>query len=926
MAEMAVSFARDKLLPLLSDEAKLLWNIPKEFEDIQNELEYIQGSLEKADRMAAEEGDNANKGIKKWVKDLREASFRIEDVIDEHIIYVEHQPHDALGCAALLFECNITHFIESLRRRHQIASEIQQIKSFVQGIKQRGIDYDYLIKPSLEHGSSSYRGSQSVQWHDPRLASRYLDEAEVVGLEDPKDELITWLVEGPAERTIIFVVGMGGLGKTTVAGRVFNNQKVIAHFDCHAWITVSQSYTVEGLLRDLLKKLCKEKKVDPPHDISEMNRDSLIDEVRSHLQRKRYVVIFDDVWSVELWGQIENAMLDTKNGCRILITTRMDGVVDSCMKYPSDKVHKLKPLTQEESMQLFCKKAFRYHNNGHCPEDLKKISSDFVEKCKGLPLAIVAIGSLLSGKEKTPFEWEKIRRSLSSEMNKNPHLIGITKILGFSYDDLPYYLKSCLLYFGVYPEDYEVNSKRLIWQWIAEGFVKEEEGKTLEDTAQQYLSELISRGLVQVSSFTFDGKAKSCRVHDLLRDMILRKSKDLSFCKHISKEDESMPSGMIRRLSVETFSNGLTGSTKSLHTRSLHVFAQKEEELTNNFVQEIPTKYRLLKILDFEGDLTLPGIFVPENWENLAHLKYLNIRHLAMKTEQLPKYICNLRNLETLDIRETNVSKLPKEFCKLKKLRHLLGDNLDLFQLKNGLGGLTSLQTLCDVSIPVDDNDNGVELIRELGKLKQLRNLSLNGVKEEQGSILCFSLNEMTNLEKLNIWSEDEDEIIDLPTISSLPMLRKLCLVGKLRKIPEWVPQLQNLVKLTLENCKLTDDPFKSLQNMPHLLFLDVFYGAYEGESLNFEDGGFQQLRKLSLRGMLNLKSIIIDKGALHSLENLLFWNIPQLKTVPPGIQHLEKLQLLEIYNMADEFYECIAPDGGPLHPIVQHPSLVKIL
>ena len=87
-------------------------------------------------------------------------------------------------------------------------------------------------------------------------------------------------------------------------------------------------------------------------------------------------------------------MLDTKNGCRILITTRMDGVVDSCMKYPSDKVHKLKPLTQEESMQLFCKKAFRYHNNGHCPEDLKKISSDFVEKCKGLPLAIVAIDSL----------------------------------------------------------------------------------------------------------------------------------------------------------------------------------------------------------------------------------------------------------------------------------------------------------------------------------------------------------------------------------------------------------------------------------------------------------------------------------------------------------------------------------------------------
>jgi len=100
-------------------------------------------------------------------------------------------------------------------------------------------------------------------------------------------------------------------------------------------------------------------------------------------------------------------MLDNKNGSRILITTRKKDVIESSMKSPLDKVHELKPLTQEESMQLFSKKAFRCHKNRYCPEDLKKVSSDFVEKCKGLPLAIVAIGSLLFGKEKTPFVWEK---------------------------------------------------------------------------------------------------------------------------------------------------------------------------------------------------------------------------------------------------------------------------------------------------------------------------------------------------------------------------------------------------------------------------------------------------------------------------------------------------------------------------------------
>ncbi|TKY46618.1 Disease resistance protein RPM1 [Spatholobus suberectus] len=591
----------------------------------------------------------------------------------------------------------------------------------------------------------------------------------------------------------------------------------------------------------------------------------------------------------------------------------MDDVVESCKNSPSDKVHKLKPLTQEKSMELFCKKVFQCHN---CPKELKKISSDFVEKCKGLPLAIVAIGGLLSKKEKTPFEWEKIRRSLSSEMDKNPHLIAIKKILGFSYDDLPYYLKSCLLYFGVYPEDYEVKQTRLIRQWIAEGFVKDEEGKTLEDIAQQYLTELIGRSLVQVSSFSIDGKAKSCRVHDLLHDMILRKFKELSFCQHISKEDESMSSGMIRRLSTATISNDLIGSTESLHTRSLLVFAGEEEEaLTNNFVQRIPTKYRLLKVLDFENSSLN---FVPKNWGNLAHLKYLNLRD-SLNLTQLPQFIGKLQNLETLDLRGTSVKEMPEEICKLRKLRHLLVDNdMALFQLKNGLGGMTSLQTLRYVNLTMDD---GVEFIRELGKLKQLRNILLTGVKEEQGSTLCSSINQMTNLEKLSIFPHDY--VIDLPVISSLPMLRNLWLNGKLKKFPEWVPQLQSLVKLSLTASNLTDDPLKSLQSMSHLLFLEL-EDAYEGENLYFQDGGFKQLRELSLQYLLNLKSIIIDKGALRSLEKLQFWRIPELKTVPTGIQHLDKLEVLDIRRMSTEFEQCIAPDGGPEHPVIQHVPLVE--
>ncbi|CAI8596677.1 unnamed protein product [Vicia faba] len=164
-----------------------------------------------------------------------------------------------------------------------------------------------------------------------------------------------------------------------------------------------------------------------------MDRASLTDEVRNYLQQKRYVVVFDDVWSVHFWDDIEFAVLE------------------------------LQPLTQEEYLELFNKKAFKFECDGCCPKALTGIANEIVQKCNGLPLAIVAI------------------------------------------------------------EDYVVRSYRPIHHWIAEGFVKEERGKTLEEVAEGYLTELIHSCLVQVSSLRFNGKVKYCRVHDLIHDMILEK-------------------------------------------------------------------------------------------------------------------------------------------------------------------------------------------------------------------------------------------------------------------------------------------------------------------------------------------------------------------------------------------------------------------
>ncbi|KAK2387035.1 disease resistance protein RPM1 [Trifolium repens] len=889
---MAVSFVLDQLIPLLREEAKLLGGIHKEFEDITKELQSIQAFLKDADKKA--EGENTNEGVKIWVREVREAAFRIEDVIDDYLIQLRQQPVRQQprepGCVTLLRK--IAHSIKILTPRHQIASEIQDIKSSVREIRERRERYQF--QASTEQGSRSFRGSKNAKWHDPRMDALYIDEAEMVGFEEPKNELIGWLLEGRSERAVIVVVGMGGRGKTTLAKKKFDNKKVVGDFDYRVWITVSESYYIEGLLRDMLNELYKQKGNSPPQDTSQMDRGSLISALRNYLQQKRYVFVFDDVWNIHFWNEIENACIDNKMGSKIFITTRNMEVATNCQKSSLVKVHDLQLLSEDQSFELFKKKTFQFDCDGCCPNELKEISLIIAKKCKGLPLAIVTIGGLLSTKEKNVIEWRRFCKNMTLELNKDSNLTGINKILAFSYDDLPFHLKSCLLYFGMYPEDYIVKSKRLIRQWIVEGFVKEESGNTLEEVAEGYLTELIHRSLVQVSSVRIDGKTKSCCVHDLTRAMILEKCEALSFCKHISENGHSSLCGIIRRLSITTYLDVFPTCTENSHVCSLFLFTNESQLLDEDFMRRIFTEYRRLKVLEFEvSQVKFRNTNILQvNLGGLIHLKYLSFKNFSGKSDfELPKSIGMLQNLETLDLRHDLCYKIPKEVSKLRKLQHLLGRNMSLFQLKGDIGGMESLQTLSSVRIgDDDDDDDGIELIKELGKLRQLRKFSLSNVKQVHISTLSSSLNGMQHLENLSLnWIY----CIDLHLNSPPSMLRSLKLSGYLEKFPKWILQLQNLVKLQLANSRLGNDPMMFLENMQNLLSLKVICLAYEGVSLHFHDGGFQNLKELYIRNMAHLNSIVIDKGALQSLKKFELSHTPKLRTDPAGIQHLEKFEVL---------------------------------
>ncbi|CAJ2638719.1 unnamed protein product [Trifolium pratense] len=713
---------------------------------------------------------------------------------------------------------------------------------------------------------------------------------------------------------------MGGLGKTTLSNHVFHNQRVKKHFDYRLFITVSQSYTVKELLIEMVKKFCKDNKKTIPEDLQEMDKQTLIKQVRQYLQLKRYLVLFDDVWKDIFSHDIEHALINNNKGSRIIVTTRIMNVAKSFKKcnFHDVIVLELQPLPENKALELFYNKAFR----GQCPTEFEELSNEIVLKCGGLPLAILVIGGLLSTKPRTTIEWRKVSQNLGIELNLN-----LDKILSLSYDDLPYHLKSCMLYFGIYPEDYTINRKRLTRQWMAEGFVRYEERKTLEDVAEEYLTELIQRSLVNVSRVGFDGKVKSCQVHDVLREVIIKKMEDLSFCHLIHKDNEQVTVGITRRFSIAAVSNNDLINTSNKGIRAIFIF--DKGELPKDFMDGLSKEFKLLKVLDFENSLLNS---IPDNLENLFHLRYLNLSHT--KVTVLPRSIGKLVNLETLDLRQTKVHELPKEIKSLTKLRLLpvyyrkyegqysMLNFTDGLKMQKGIGSLTSLQKLYFLEA-VDHG--GVDLIQELEKLTQLRKLGIKRVGQVHANALCSAIQEMKHLESLNIGAKDKDETLDLNFLSNPPPnLRVLNLKGKLTNLPNWIPNLNCLVKLRLGLSNFEHDPLDSLKKLPYLLRLNLWDDAFAGDSLHFQVGGFPMLKEIDLTRLNKLSSISIDKGALPGLEHFRFKNNPQLKVLPQDLQNLKDLQFLGFAEMPAELVDSIEIDG-PCHGIINHIPFVQI-
>ncbi|XP_028061629.1 disease resistance protein RPM1-like [Camellia sinensis] len=902
MALSAVGLVIGRIVSALENEASLIGGVRDELNQLKLEFASMRSFLEDADKTIAQ-----TEGEKTWVANVRDLAYEVEDIIDEYMYYMNKQK---VYGKLTRFLRQIVYAPKNLWVRQRIATKLQKINSMIKAIPERNRRYGV---DRVGEGSSS---SQDHQRRLPNLgeSSLFFKDDDLVGIEDGKEQLLDWLMDKEEpQRTVISVVGMGGSGKTTLVAQAYNSRIVKRQFDCYAWITVSQTYVADDLLRSMIKEFYRGAKEAIPMDLSSMSYRELIEMITDFLRLKRYVIVFDDVWSSNLWRDIHVSLLDEGLGSRIILTTRKEDVALSSFGVKS-RIHYIKLLGVSDAWNLFCMKAFSSNPNRCCPQHLKSVAQDLVAKCKGLPLAIVALGGVMPSKY-LELEWRKIYNSLSWELSNNPGLEVVKTILLLSFNDLPYRLKCCFLYCCLFPEDYKIKRKRLIRLWMAEGFVEKVRGRTPEEVAESYLMELICRSMLQVVMRNELGRPKNCKMHDLMRELAISTSETEKFCvvydgREANDEEESATN---RRMSIQSIGReSQLGNWKGmLKLRSLLVFVVEEIAL--------PLSLRLLRVLDLED---APIEVLPEELVDLFNLRYLNLKGTRVK--ELPKSIGRLCNLNTLDISDCKIEVLPAGITELRNLRHLKMyhfdyELLDEFQFVRGtttpsnICKLKNLQVLAGVEAQSD-------LMKRIKNMTQLKRIGITKVREVDEEDLCTAIQNMSLLCRLSVKVIDVDEYLRMDALSSTPPrhLKVLILAGKLEKVPCWFQSLQNLTFLSLRWSRLTEDPIPYIQALPNLgqLFL---CNAYEGGGQLCFSEGFHKLRILELWNFPQLNEIIIEREVMTGLQDFHIRTCMQLKILPHGIEYLEDLQELRLTFVTNELMECIRGERSKDHQKVWH-------
>ncbi|KAL6559346.1 hypothetical protein OROGR_004463 [Orobanche gracilis] len=851
MADAAVEFLLDNLQQLLLYHAHLITDAKNQVEKLEKDLRLFKAFLKDSTRKRRK--DNS---LRELVSQIRDVVYEAEDVVDAFVTQAAESKSKNYFLKAFQTPVKLL----------SIAKDVETVSAKVRDI--------YGDKSRVDFASLAVGDGGSEESEPPIVR-----QENVVGFEDEAETIIGYLNEETQELDVISIIGMPGLGKTTLAGKIFRDPATQYEFPTRIWVYISQEFTKKDVFLSILREF-----TTITEDMYCKNDQDLARLVSSHLERGKFLIVMDDVWTAEDWDRLRIALPKSNKMGKVLITSRHEEVARYANR---DRIpHKLRFLKHDESWLLLKLEIF---GKPDCPFELEVFGKLIVEQCRGLPLAIVVIGGILVKKFSSSDEmsakrnaWRKVSDNVSVYLNEEDPERRMEKIIALSYDKLPYHLRACFLYFGIFPEDFEIPVWKLILMWIAEGFIQHRFGSSLEETAESYLDDLISRNLVRVEKKKPDGKVKSCRIHDMLRDFCkteagtgrenflqeMKRSSDGGFEPPISQVQKH------RRLCIH--SNVLTFISSKPYgprVRSFACFSKEEITLPSQCVSDIPAAFKLLRVLEANP---IKFSKIPSDLYHLVHLRYIA---LSFNLTVLPAHFSKLWNVQTLIVNTTaRTLEIKADVWKMIQLRHLK-TNASANLPKTGKSGEEGekLQTLGTIS----PQSCTVEVF---GRARNLKRLGIRGplallLEGKAGSF--DSLVRLTSLEKMKLINDA------FPSSSS---------EGQLRGLPQHYKFPPKLKSLTLSDTFLEWNNMSILGLLDNLEVLKLKDKAFMGKCWEARDGGFRHLEVLHI-GRTDLVVWVASSHHFPRLRRLELMNCEVLREVPFGLADIPSLQVLDLYR-----------------------------
>ncbi|XP_066337193.1 putative disease resistance protein RGA4 [Miscanthus floridulus] len=800
MAELAaslvvgplVSLLKDKVSSYLLDQYNVMEGMEKQCKILERNLPAILDVIADAEKQASR-----RRGVKAWLEALKKVAYEANDVFDEfeYEALCRRAKKDGhitkLGMAGVkLF---LTHNRVAFRCRmgNKLSGIVEAIKDLVEEMNVFGFDKFQLEAPAWNR----WREMDSVIVDPENIVSR--------SREKERKKIIEILLSHQAssgDLLVLPIVGMGGLGKTTLAQLIYNDPQVKEHFQLLNWVCVSDDFDV----RNLAIKICD---CDP----SKTTLETALNKLQEHLRGKRYLLVLDDVWNkdIDKWRKLKACLNQGGVGSAILTTTRDKEIAEFMGTVANNsswknKYHDVAILDIEFIHEIIETRAFGLRKTK--PEELVKLVGPIAERCVGSPLAAKALGYVLCNKT-TKEEWEDIlHRSRICDDET-----GVLPILKLSYNDLPTDMKQCFAFCAMYPKDYQIDVEELIQLWMANGYISDQNKVPAETTGKRIVNEMVSRSFFQYEEQRRIGYSSTTfvRIHDLMHDVALSASEKECVCitEEFCRSGDLLP-GAARHILFQTSLdkkrlNFLFDTTKEkfapIQTMMSDTFCHREDLLHHL------SKYSSLRALSMAG----PGAHL--SIKHLCHLRYLDLSY-NYGIEALPDDISILYSLQTLKLSNcSSLKRLPEQMKHMSSLRHLYTDGCTKLKcMPPELGRITSLRTITWFVVGSGLNCSSLGELKDLNiggslMLKQLENVTVRRNSK------AANLENKKDLRQLSLeWTNGKEneqqchEVLQsLEAHDGLLALKIYSYQGTC--FPSWMGMLKNMVELRLSNCSKAD-------------------------------------------------------------------------------------------------------------------------